>query len=171
MKNSLMFLALSAALVFGCKKDNETDSSATVKANLTKSWQAQKVEGKTPAGITLNVYTKGSTTNLIDALGTFYVTFKSDGKFERSSLDPSSTQPETGTWTLGSDNKTITMVTSTGATLTYVADPVTANSATFKYNINVTNPTGIDALIVARAQAFGQSLPAGSYLNFYVVPK
>lgn len=171
MKKSLMFLALSTALIFGCKKDNENGSSeAAVKANLSKSWQAQSVKGMTPSGFELNVYTKGSSVNLIDALGAFYVTFKNDGTFERSPLD-GSTQPEKGTWTLGSDNKTITMKTTTGATLTYLADPVTANSATFRYNINVTNPTGLDAMIVEKAKAFGQTLPAGSYLNFNVIPK
>ncbi len=169
-----MFLALSAAFIFGCKKDNETDSSAsTVKTNLSKTWQAQSVKG-IPGGtgsFGITVYTRGGgSANLINDLENFFVTFKEDGTFERSSLDTPGTV-EKGTWTLASDNKTITMNTSTGATLTYVADPVTATNATFKYTINVKNPTGLDLQIVQKATALGSTLPEGSTLNFEVIPK
>lgn len=171
-----MFLALSAALVFGCKKDNEPDSSATsatVKANLSRTWQAQTVKG-IPGGsgsFGITVYTRGGgSANLINDLANFFVTFKQDGTFERSSLDTPGAV-ESGTWTLASDNKTITMKSSTGATLTYVADPVKATNATFKYTINVKNPTGLDLQIVQKAAAMGSTLPEGSTLNFEVIPK
>lgn len=167
-----MLLALSAAFIFGCKKDDDntnTGGSNGTKTNLTKTWQAQAVEGITGNTVVpkLTVYTKGGSANLYD-FSTFSVNFKSDGTFQQTGLDGTNS---TGTWTLGSDNKTITMTSTGGSVVTYTADPVTAQSATFKYILNVKNPKGIDAQIINVAQSKGLTINDGAYLNLVVIPK
>ncbi|PQA60285.1 lipocalin family protein [Siphonobacter curvatus] len=175
MKKSLMLLALSAAFIFGCKKDDDnTDNGGSngTKVALQKSWQADEVKG-VAAPVNLSVYKRNRTDNLPDIVdfSKFYVTFKADGTFERSEID-NTNSVTTGTWTLSADNKTITMVSAGGGgTLTYNVEAVDNNSATFKYVINVKNPTALDKEIIVRAGAKGVVLPDGSYLLFNVKPR
>ncbi|MFT4031723.1 MAG: hypothetical protein QM669_04835 [Siphonobacter sp.] len=170
MKRSLLFLSLSVVLLFGCKKDDDNGSTTTDnKTTLINNWQAQTVTAVnvTTAIPSLTLYTKGGSSNLID-FSKFYVNFKSDGSYEQSDNDGT---VSTGIWSLGTDDKTITMTTSGGTTVTYVADPISSTSTTFKYTINTTNPTTIDTQIIAAAAALGVTVSSGAYLTFVAVPE
>lgn len=167
-----MLLALSAAFIFGCKKDDDnTNDGGTnnTKAALIKTWQSQSVVAYDVNSVIkqLPIYARGGSANLYD-FGSFSVTFKSDGTFQRNDLDGANT---TGTWALASDNKTITMTSTSGAVLKYSAESVTDKTATFKYILNVKNPTGIDAQIIDKAKSLGSPVQDGAYLNLVVTPK
>lgn len=167
MKRSLLALLVLFAFVAGCKKDDNNTPSADNKTLLTKTWIASKVSGNA-SGLAITVYTKGATTNLYDKFKNFSVSLKADGTYSSNDTEGTTT---TGTWTLSSDGKTLTLTASTGSKIVYTVNSVSSTAASFKYTIDLSAQSTFVTAIVQLAAAQGVTVKTGDYLTFDVIPQ
>ncbi|MES2795151.1 MAG: hypothetical protein V4683_04250 [Bacteroidota bacterium] len=105
MKNLIKFLTISILLfnVSSCKKE-ESAPTATKTEMLTKQpWVINQADFS--SGLTLTVYKKGATSNVLDA-SKISLTFKSDGTITATDLDGNGVS---GSWSFNADETKITL--------------------------------------------------------------
>ncbi|MBP7184443.1 MAG: hypothetical protein KBA06_02965 [Saprospiraceae bacterium] len=118
LKSIFVLLLISSLFVVSCKKD---DAQSTSEILSSKTWE---FEAAGPTAVTTNpeILAQITALNLLGQ-GTKY-NFKSDGTYKVT--NSSATEIESGTWTLSSDNKTLTTKEtsssdSTSATITSIS--------------------------------------------------
>ncbi len=105
MKNLIAFISLTLIIIqfSGCTKDETAPSKTKTELLIATPWVINQADFN--AGISLTVYKKGATGNLLDA-SKISLTFKKDGTITATDLDGNAIS---GTWAFNADETKITL--------------------------------------------------------------
>ena len=167
MQKSLFLLAVMGLLLTNCSK-NSTDPVVQTKTELiTKTWQMQMASVTVNAsGLTLPVYTKGNTVNLLD-YSKYQLALNSGGKFSLS--DGSQTQ--TGTWQLLNNDTQLMLTYTDNSTTTYTVATASATNLDLSYQILPTTQNATEKGYLAQVQALGQDATKGIGITTKLIPQ
>jgi hypothetical protein len=170
MQKALIFLCLMGLYLAGCKSDSNDPAPVTqTKTQLiTKTWQMQAATGTIiSTGLTVPVYQKGGTGNLID-YSKYQLALTSDGKFSLND----GTQTQTGTWQLTTnDTQLVLTYAGTPATVvTYTVDTASATNLDLSYQISSTTQSAAEKGYLATAQGLGFDTSKGIKISTKLVP-
>ncbi len=126
MKNLFIFAALIVLAVTGCNKGNDAQPK-TVTEIVTRTWKAHKYDVVADSKGVKNLYTAGSSSNVLNLDG-YVLDLKADGSFAETELGTDG-KPTTqrGTWKVSADNGTLEMIYSGNNKLNYIIKSAAEN--------------------------------------------
>ena len=160
-----LFVVVSLSLT-ACTKDS-TDPVQTKAQLITRTWQMQAANVTITAnGLTVPVYVKGVTGNLVD-YSRYQLALTGDGKF--ALFDGSQTQ--TGTWQLLNNDTELVLTYPDNSKATYTVDTASATNLDLGYQVLPTTQNATEKGFLAQVQALGQDASKGIKIATKLIPQ
>ena len=166
MQKSLFLIMVISLGMTNCASDSN-DSPQTKTQLITRTWQMQIANVTITAnGLTVPVYSKGATGNLVD-YSKYQLALTGDGKF--GLFDGSQTQ--TGTWQLLTNDTELVLTYPDNSKATYTVESASATNLDLGYQVVPTTQNATEKGFLAQVQALGQDASKGIRISTKLTPQ